>query len=407
MRKKIKKKIFFVIFVIFISSFFGSFTLDGYVLFEPYAYAQSEESEDIEKELEEEIEKQIDSLDFHTLENYLENLEGVTKSFFEGGFKGKVESLLSGEYLESNSFLESILSLLWDGLLSFLPLIASIIAISIMGGMLGNLKPQTNGKSIGNIVHFVTYGVVIVFLGAILVQLISLTSSTLKSLKSIADGIFPILLTLLTAVGGTVSVGLYQPAIAVLSNVFIYLITYFLMPLFIFSIVFSIVGNLSNNIKLDKFISFLQATFKWVLGFLFTLFLGFITIQGISASAVDGLSIRTAKYTIKSYVPIVGGYISDGLSIVLASSMLIKNAVGTAGLLLILFATLSPILNLVLFMLSLKFMSAIIEPVGDRKTANFVGDISKSMTMLIALIISVSFMYLIMTGLILMSANLI
>ena len=407
MRKKIKKKIFFVIFVIFISSFFGSFTLDGYVLFEPYAYAQSEESEDIEKELEEEIEKQIDSLDFHTLENYLENLEGVTKSFFEGGFKGKVESLLSGEYLESNSFLESILSLLWDGLLSFLPLIASIIAISIMGGMLGNLKPQTNGKSIGNIVHFVTYGVVIVFLGAILVQLISLTSSTLKSLKSIADGIFPILLTLLTAVGGTVSVGLYQPAIAVLSNVFIYLITYFLMPLFIFSIVFSIVGNLSNNIKLDKFISFLQATFKWVLGLLFTLFLGFITIQGISASAVDGLSIRTAKYTIKSYVPIVGGYISDGLSIVLASSMLIKNAVGTAGLLLILFATLSPILNLVLFMLSLKFMSAIIEPVGDRKTANFVGDISKSMTMLIALIISVSFMYLIMTGLILMSANLI
>ncbi len=407
MKKKIKKKIFFVIFVIFISSFFGSFTLDGYVLFEPYAYAQSEESEDIEKELEEEIEKQIDSLDFHTLENYLENLEGVTKSFFEGGFKGKVESLLSGEYLESNSFLESILSLLWDGLLSFLPLIASIIAISIMGGMLGNLKPQTNGKSIGNIVHFVTYGVVIVFLGAILVQLISLTSSTLKSLKSIADGIFPILLTLLTAVGGTVSVGLYQPAIAVLSNVFIYLITYFLMPLFIFSIVFSIVGNLSNNIKLDKFISFLQATFKWVLGLLFTLFLGFITIQGISASAVDGLSIRTAKYTIKSYVPIVGGYISDGLSIVLASSMLIKNAVGTAGLLLILFATLSPILNLVLFMLSLKFMSAIIEPVGDRKTANFVGDISKSMTMLIALIISVSFMYLIMTGLILMSANLI
>ena len=377
------------------------------MLFEPYAYAQSEESEDIEKELEEEIEKQIDSLDFHTLENYLENLEGVTKSFFEGGFKGKVESLLSGEYLESNSFLESILSLLWDGLLSFLPLIASIIAISIMGGMLGNLKPQTNGKSIGNIVHFVTYGVVIVFLGAILVQLISLTSSTLKSLKSIADGIFPILLTLLTAVGGTVSVGLYQPAIAVLSNVFIYLITYFLMPLFIFSIVFSIVGNLSNNIKLDKFISFLQATFKWVLGLLFTLFLGFITIQGISASAVDGLSIRTAKYTIKSYVPIVGGYISDGLSIVLASSMLIKNAVGTAGLLLILFATLSPILNLVLFMLSLKFMSAIIEPVGDRKTANFVGDISKSMTMLIALIISVSFMYLIMTGLILMSANLI
>ena len=192
-----------------------------------------------------------------------------------------------------------------------------------------------------------------------------------------------------------------------LGNIFISLITYFLMPLFIFSIIFSIVGNLSNNVKLDKFVSFLQGTFKWAIGLLFTLFLGFITIQGISASAVDGLSIRTAKYTIKSYVPIVGGYVSDGLSIIMASSMLIKNAIGTAGLLLILFVALSPVISLILFMLSLKFMAGIIEPIGDKKIANFVADISKSMSMLIALIVAVSFMYMVMTGLIMCSANLI
>ena len=58
-------------------------------------------------------------------------------------------------------------------------------------------------------------------------------------------------------------------------------------------------------------------------------------------------------------------------------------------------------------MLSLKFMAGIIEPVGDKKIANFVSDISKSMTMLIALIVAVAFMYMIMTGLIMMSANLI
>ena len=132
-----------------------------------------------------------------------------------------------------------------------------------------------------------------------------------------------------------------------------------------------------------------------------------MTIQGISASAVDGLSIRTAKYTIRSYVPIVGGYVSDGLSIIMASGMLIKNAVGTAGLLLILFSVISPVISLVLFMFSLRFMAGIIEPIGDRKTANFVTDISKSMSMLIALIVAVAFMYMVMTGLIIGSANLI
>ena len=401
-----KRRIFVIVFIIFLASFFGSFTLDGYVLNTPFVMAESEE-ESLEEELEIEIGEQLDDLDFSDLETYIDNLESSVKDMFSGGFVGKVESLINGEYITGDSFLSSVFSLLWDGLLDFLPIIASIIAISILGGMVGNLKPNTGGKSIGNIVHFVTYGVVIVFLGTTLVELIAMTSKTLTSLKSLMDMIFPVLLTLLTAVGGSVSVGLYQPAIALLGNIFISLITYFLMPLFIFSIIFSIVGNLSNNVKLDKFVGFLQGTFKWSIGLLFTLFLGFITIQGISASAVDGLSIRTAKYTIKSYVPIVGGYVSDGLSIIMASSMLIKNAVGTAGLLLILFSVISPVISLILFMLALRFMAGIIEPIGDKKTANFVSDISKSMSMLIALIVAVSFMYMVMTGLIMMSANLI
>lgn len=403
--KRRTKFAFLAVIIIFISSFFGSFTLDGFVLNTTYAVSESEE--ELEQQIEEEIGSQLGDLDFSAIETYLENLTDDVQNAFSGGFVTKVESLINGEYTSSENFFTSVLSLLWDGLLSFLPIIASIIAISILGGMVGNLKPSTNGKSIGNIVHFVTYGVVIVFLGTTLVEMIALTTRTLTNLKSTMDAIFPILLTLLTAVGGTVSVSLYQPAIAMLGNVFISLITYFLLPLFIFSIIFSIVGNLSNNVKLDKFVAFLQGTFKWSIGLIFTLFLGFMTIQGISAGAVDGLSIRTAKYTIKSYVPIVGGYVSDGLSIIMASSMLIKNAVGTAGLLLVLFMAISPVINLILFMLSLKFMAGIIEPIGDKKVANFVSDISKSMSMLVALIVAVSFMYMVMTGLIMCSANLI
>ena len=214
-------------------------------------------------------------------------------------------------------------------------------------------------------------------------------------------------MTLLTALGGSVSVGIYQPAIALLGNLFVSLITYFLLPLFIFSIVFSIVGNLSNGTRLDKFVSFLQSLFKWCIGLSFTIFLGFVSIQGVMAGAVDGLSIRTAKYAIKSYVPIVGGYVSDGLGIIMASSSLIKNAVGGVGLFLLLSTIVSPILNIAIFMLALKFMAGIIEPIGDKKISNFISDLAKSMSMLIALLVAVAFMYVVLTGLVMCSANLV
>lgn len=397
---------FIIVLFIFISCFYGHFDINqGFV--PNVAMAEYGESE-LEEELTKEVDDQIGNLDFDSIENIVQKLSTNAKQLFSSGsFVEKLKLVISGKYADTSSnFFAGVLSIFWANLRGYLPIIAGIVSISILGGMVAALKPMSGTKSIGNVVHFVTYGVVITFLGATLVEVIKSTTATLTTLKGLFDGLFPILLTLLTAVGGTVSVGIYQPAIALISGIIINFITYFLLPLFIFSIVFSIVGNLSNNMRLDKFVSFLQSTFKWTIGLCFTIFLGFVSIQGIMAGAVDGLSIRTAKYAIKSYVPIVGGYVSDGMGIILASSMLIKNAVGGVGLFLLLSTVISPIFNVVVFMLALKFMSAIIEPIGDKKIANFVSDISKSLALLVALLVAISFMYFVLTGLIMCSANL-
>lgn len=245
----------------------------------------------------------------------------------------------------------------------------------------------------------------VILIFTIIMKMITITTDTIGSIKAQMDAIFPILLTMLTAVGGTVSVSVYQPAMALLASVIINIFTVFLMPLFLISTVLSLVSNLSNNVKLDKLIGFLNSMFKWVIGLIFTVFIGFASIQGITAGSIDGLSIKTAKFAIKSYIPIVGSYISDGFYIVLASSSLIKNAVGACGLLLLAGTILAPIIQLIVFMLALKLMAGIIEPLGDGKIASFVNTLSKNMTMLISMIVAVSFMYVILTGLVMCSAN--
>jgi len=408
-RKKKNRFVYVIILLIFVSCFYGRLDIvNGFEKNVAFAETTASKS-DIEKELEEEVSSQLTHLDFSEVESVLSTLTKDAKSLFSGdSFKSKVNFIISGEYAEnSKNFFSAVTGIFWKDLKNYLPIIATIISIAILGGMVAALRPVTGGKSIGNIVHFVTYGIVLVFLGTTVTQIVTLTKTTLMGIKALFDGIFPILLTLLTALGGTVSVGIYQPAIALLGNLFVSLITYFLLPLFIFSIIFSIVGNLSTNTKLDKFVSFLHSLFKWSIGLCFTIFLGFVSIQGVMAGAVDGLSIRTAKYALKSYVPIVGGYVSDGLSIIMASSCLIKNAVGGVGLFLLLSTVISPILNIAIFMLALKFMAGIIEPIGDKKISNFISDLSKSMSMLIALLVAVSFMYVVLTGLVMCSANLV
>ena len=217
--------------------------------------------------------------------------------------------------------------------------------------------------------------------------------------------VFPLLLTIMTAIGGTMSVSIYQPAVALLSSAIMHIFTSVLMPIFIFSIVFTIISNLTSTVKLEKFTKFFQSTFKWIIGGIFTVFMAFLSIQGITASTYDGVSIRTAKYAIRSYVPILGGYLSEGFDVIMASSVLIKNAIGASGLLLMFSSIISPIVKIVVFILVLKLAAAILEPLTDVRISDFIYSVSKSLSMLIVMILGVAFMYLITVGLIMCTAN--
>ena len=362
--------------------------------------------EEVIQEIEDELGKQLDNLDMSSIENLLGSLtEEQLALFGEKGFLDKIKTLLSGEISSDSSIWTNILEIFFDSLLEVIPFISIIIAVALLGNLIQGLKPTKGEKSISNLIHFVTYGIIVVIILSIVVKMITMTTNTIFTIKNQMDAIFPLLLTLLTAIGGTVSVSVYQPAMALLSNIIINLFTYVLMPLFIFSIIFSVVSNLSNTIKLDKFTSFFNSTFKCITGFVFTIFTAFLSIQGITAGSIDGISIKTAKYAIKSYVPILGSYISDGLGVILASSNLIKNAVGASGLFLLLATIISPILQLVLFMLALKLVSAIIEPLGSKQISNFVSNLSKNMTLLVVTIVGIAFASFITIGLVMCSAN--
>ena len=213
------------------------------------------------------------------------------------------------------------------------------------------------------------------------------------------------MLTLLTAIGGVSSAGIYKPVVAVLTQGVSFIFSKLLFPIFILSFVFLVVGNLSKNVKLNRFNEFLSSVFKWVVGFVFTMFGAFLTIQGISAGKFDGISIKATKFAVKSYIPLIGGYISDGFDLILYSSVIIKNAVGVVGLFLIFASILGPIIQILMFKLGLQLVSAILEPVGDGRIGNFTSGCSKILVYPIVLILAVSFMYLLSVGLIMTTAN--
>ncbi len=392
------KKLIIILGIVFIFSL-PLFSYSG------VAYADTSEEELIDQ-IEESVNGQLEDLDLSGLESILNNLNKEQSEMFGSGtFIEKLQSILSGEFSDNaGSVWEAILGLIFDELLNFLPLIATIIAVAILSGMIGDLR-GANSKSIADITHFVCYGVIIILVVSACTSILTLTSNTLQGLKNQIDVAFPILLTILTAIGGTSSVSVYQPAVALFSGTIMQIFTLVLMPLFIFSLVFTVISNLSSSVKLEKFSSFFNSLFKWITGAVFTIFMGFLIIQGITAGSLDTVSIRTAKYAIRSYIPILGGYLSEGFNVIMASSILIKNAIGASGLLLMFSSVIVPVVEIVLLMLCLKLTAGILEPLTDSRISNFISGVAKSLIMPIVLIIGVAFMYLIFMGLIICTGN--
>jgi len=358
----------------------------------------------LEEDLKNKTEENLNIFDFSALDNELNKLE-TSGEFGASSFIEKVKQLINGEYSgDFGSLIKSALKIFISDFKKMVPLLATILALAILSNLLSEFKGKTN-KNLGQIVHFVCYMAVIIIICTSISSLINIASSAISSMQSQMEIIFPIILTLMASVGSTVSVGIYQPTLAMLSGIIVNVFNYIVLPVFIISFVISIVGNLSNNVKLNKFSNLLNDIFKWVIGVVFTVFTGVMTIRGISAGSFDSVSIRTTKFAIKNYVPIVGGYLSDGFNLLMASSVLIKNAVGTAGLFLIFISIISPIISILIFKWSLHLLSAFLEPLFDSKISNFLFSTSKAINMLIASILCVALMYIISMGLLMTTGN--
>ncbi len=366
--------------------------------------AESTKTE-VEIELEDNINEQLNNLDTSQIDGLIQDI--TNSEIFDSTFKDKIKETVSGNLnSDVGSFFSHILTIFVEDIIAYLPSISLIIAISVLYSMLTSIAGNVKNKGISDVIHFVCYGAIVIIVISCISSIIKLSNSTLIGLKGQMEAIFPLLLTLLTAVGGTTSASVYQPAMAILSSSVVSIFTNILMPIFIFKFIFTTISNLTTEVKFNKFSEFFGSCYKWIIGIVLTVFSAFISIQGIMAGSIDGVSIRTAKYTIKGSIPVVGGFLSDGLGLIMISSSLIKNAIGVSGLLLMFFTIVMPIIKILVLSFLLKLTSAILEPIADSRVTNFIGDSSKSISQILALILGVGFMYLIITGLVMCSANL-
>ena len=109
-------------------------------------------------------------------------------------------------------------------------------------------------------------------------------------------------------------------------------------------------------------------------------------------ASFDSISIKSAKFALSSYIPILGGYLSEGFDIIMASCVLVKNALGLTAFLILLGIIITPIIKILLLSFSLKIVSSIVEPLGENNLSNLLYDTAGHLNLLIACLGGIAFL---------------
>lgn len=353
------------------------------------ASAFTAEEETAIEELREEVRKLLEALDTEELEAYLETLP----QYEAGSIKEALESIVTGDFsLDYASLWQSVLALVWEEGKVILPAFAVIIAVALLSGILNSVRGSFLRGSMAEVIHFAAYLCVGAALLSVLISVLQAGFSAIESMQRQMEIIYPILLTLMAASGGAVSAGIYRPAVAFLSSAVCEMFSAVVLPTSVAVIVLTFIGCLSDEIKTTKLGDFFKSLNKWLIGLTLGLLGIFLTVQGISAAQYDGLSLRAAKYLVSGSVPIVGGFLSGGLDLVLAGSALIKNAVGSFAVFLLFGVILRPVLLFAAFQIFLRLSAAAAEPVGGKISA-FLSRLASDCGFFIAGLCCIAFLY--------------
>ena len=351
------------------------------------------------------VEEQLDLFNTHELEKLTEEVLRENNLVKGINFREALTRLIKGEKaFDSKEITKALGTVLLNEVKINFGFLSKILVITLISAILTNLQGTFENSTVSSLANYVTYMVIAILIIGSFNQLMDVVKDNINLMVSFMEILLPILLTFLIIAGGPSTKLLFHPMIIGVVNIIGVLVKSLIFPLIYFSFIVSILSNLSERIELKKLTELGRQVITFVITAVFTIFVGIISIYGLSTK-IDGISIRTAKFAVDQFVPIVGGFLSDAVETVIGSSAILKNGIGIIGLFILILIIIFPIIKITVLLLVYKLIGAVIEPIVSSNISNFFSDMSKTLLMILISMVAVGIMFFITITIIVDTGN--
>lgn len=230
-----------------------------------------------------------------------------------------------------------------------------------------------------------------------IIDIIQRSASTIKDVSSFILMFLPVFVGVLIASGKTLSGFAYNTFLFGAVQVISQISSTVLVPLLGIYLAFCLCGSVTDYIRIDAISAFIQKTVTWVMGILLTIFVSLLTLQGIVTTSADTVSIKAAKFALGSFVPVIGGALSEAFNSIQGCISFIKSTVGVFGILACILTFVPLIISILLLILSLNVSSTVADILHLDKIPSILKACSSTLSLMLAIVICFAVLLIVST----------
>lgn len=339
------------------------------------------------------------------ISDFIEEAEEYSGEFFQGiNINEILNDAIKGE-VDNETIFQKILSVLGKEVISGLKALGSILVIIVIHSILKSISESLENDGISKLIYYVQYILIVTIIMTNIADIVKLVQETTSNLVGFMNILVPLLISLMLYTGNIATSSMLEPIIIFMINFIGNIIQTIIIPIVLVFTSLVVISKISDNFQIQKISGFIKSGVVWFLGIILTIFVGIVSLEGTLSSSVDGITAKTAKAVVSSAVPVVGKILGDAVDTVLGSGIILKNAVGLVGVIIVIGICIMPIIKLAILTISYKLLSAITEPIADKKIVDLIDKMADIFKIFLAVLCAISAMLIIGTALVIKISN--
>lgn len=361
--------------------FFALFWPNGNVL---AAQEETESWENMEEEL-------LDGMSLDQVDETVEELLGG-ESF---SFTKTVKQLISGEIPFTREQMGEILKdALFSDFENHKKTAVSVLMLILISAIFTNFTGAFGKSQVADISFYMMY----LLLFTVLMRAFSImsqeTMSCINKVLGFMKALMPsYLAAAVFASGSLTGVAYYEFTLALIGGIQ-WILKYVVIPAVNFYVLFSLLNHIAKEDYLSKIAELMKSFVLWSLKTLAAAAIGIQAVQCLILPAVDSFKTAVLNKTAGA-IPGVGNIFNSVTEVVLGSAILIKNAIGVAGLLALVLICIFPMAKLAVCTVLYKVISAVVQPAADKRMAECVSGVGEGAAMLLRTLVTTGILFFI------------